>query len=111
GARPFELDFWGKALSWFLEPPPKIRFKAPPEFQPIECGPADRVLSAFLSSQDRLLATIAESHGLPLDLLKITSPFSPRLHYSVCSSFCVTAVHHRRHPWQAERVANYIAEG
>ena len=106
--RPFKLDFWGQALSWFLEPPPKIRFKAPQKFQPVECGPADQVLPAFLLSQDRLLTAIAESNGLPLDRLKITSPFSRRLHYSVWSSFCVTAVHHRRHLWQAERVADHL---
>jgi hypothetical protein len=106
--RHFKLDFCGKSLSWFLEPPPKVRFKAPQKFQPINCGPADRVLHAFLSSQDRLLATIAESTGLPIDRLKITSPFSRRLHYSVWSSFCVTAVHHRRHLWQAERVADSL---
>jgi hypothetical protein len=106
--RPFKLDFWGKALPWFIEPPPKVRFKAPQKFQPVECGPAVHALTAFLSSQDRLLAAIGESHGLPLDLLKITSPFSRRLHYTVWSSFCVTAVHHRRHLWQAERVADQL---
>jgi hypothetical protein len=106
--RPFKLDFWGKMLCWFLDPPPKIRFKALAKFQPVECGPAAVVLPTFLSSQDRLLAAIAESHGLPLDRLKITSPFSRCLHYSVWSSFCVTAVHHRRHLWQAERAADSL---
>ena len=53
---PPELDFWGKMLCWFLEPPPKIRFKALAKFQPVECGTAAVVLPTFLSSQDRLLA-------------------------------------------------------
>lgn len=105
---PFKLDFWGKALSWFLEPPPKLRFPAPPNFQPLDPGPTDRVLAAFLACQDRLLSAVAESDGLAIDRLKIASPFAKQVRYSVWSSFVVNAAHQRRHLWQAERVAEVL---
>ncbi len=105
---PFKKDFWGKALSWLLEPPPKFRSSAPAAFKPVETGPADLVLPKFLACQDRWLAVIAESHGLALDRLKIVSPFDGRVRYSVWSSFCVAAAHHRRHLCQAERAADVL---
>jgi hypothetical protein len=105
---PFKLDFWGRLLSWTLEPPPKFRFPAPPNFQPVEVGAPDQVLASFLNMQDELLAAIAAAKGLAIDRIKITSPFAKRLRYSVWSSFVVTAAHERRHLWQAERVADVL---
>ena len=106
--RPFKLDVWGWALAWFLEPPPKLRSRTPPNFQPIDVGPAVRVLPAFLACQERLLAALADADGLAIDRLKITSPFDGRVRYSVWSSFVVSAAHQRRHLWQAERVADVL---
>ena len=58
GNGPFKMDFWGKILTWALEPPPRIRLRAPAVSRPpAELGPAERILPAFLESQDRLLAT------------------------------------------------------
>jgi len=97
GNGPFKMDFWGKILTWALEPPPRIRLRAPAVSRPpAELGPAERILPAFLESQDRLLATIGDADGLPIDRIKIASPFDGRVRYSVWSSFCVTAAHHRR---------------
>jgi hypothetical protein len=106
---PFTLDLWGRFFVWFLEPPPKLRFPAPRSFQPNR----DRlgevcVLSTFLASQDSVLKVIAEADGLPLDRMAIRSAFDPRLRYSLWSSFCANAAHHRRHLWQAERVADVL---
>jgi hypothetical protein len=103
--RPYRLDFWGWALATFLEPPPKLRFPAPAPLLPVETGPPEQVLSAFLTSQESLLRFLAEAEGLPLDQIKITSPFDRRVRYTVWSSFCVSVAHHRRHLWQAERAA------
>jgi hypothetical protein len=108
GDGPFRMDLWGKMLVWGMEPPPKFRFPAPPNFQPLEVGPPEQVLASFLSHQDQLLAAVAEAKGLALDRMKITSPFARRVRYSVWSSFVLTATHQRRHLWQAELVADVI---
>ncbi len=99
----YHLDLFGKLLKWTLEPPPKFRFRAPSNFHPIDVGRPDQVLPAFLASQDGLLEFIRQADGLPIDKLKVPSPFNSKLRYSVWSSFCVTAAHQRRHLAQAER--------
>jgi hypothetical protein len=105
----YRLDFTGRLLKWVLEPPPKFRFPAPANFQPIEVGVPEEVLPKFLSSQDQVLEYLRQSEGLPLDRMKITSPFSKNVRYSVWSSFVVTAAHQRRHLLQAERAALAIS--
>jgi hypothetical protein len=104
------LDLWGRFFVWFLEPPPKLRFPAPASFQPIATGPPAQVLSSFLASQDAVLKMLEESDGLPLDRMKIASPFDRRVRYSVWASFCANAAHQRRHLWQAERAADAIGK-
>src|SRR5439155_20140789 len=91
GEAPYTLDFWSRTLAWFLEPPPKLRSQAPKRFRPLVVPSSDEVLPAFLASQDEVLKVIAAAKGLPLDQMKITSPFDRRLRYSVWSSFCVNA--------------------
>jgi hypothetical protein len=99
----YRLDFWGRVLVWALEQPPRFRFSTRNPFEPVNVGPIDQVLPAFLERQQRILQVIDGSHGVALDAIKVTSPFEPRLRYSMWASFCVTAAHERRHLWQAER--------
>ena len=108
GDGPYKTDLWGKLLVWTLEPPPKFRMPTTPPFQRIETPPNDRVLPAFLSCQEQLLAAVAAGRGLALDRVKVRSPFQEKMQYSVWSSFRITAAHHRRHVWQAERVGQLI---
>lgn len=102
---PFQRDFWGRMLEWFLEPPPKFRFGAPPRFQPVQIAAPERVLEEFLASQEQLIARVERADGLALDKIKIVSPFDPRgkLKYNVLSCFRIHTAHQRRHLLQAER--------
>ena len=110
GHEPFALDVWGRAFCWFLEPPPKVRFSSPRAFRP-ECPrPPRRALSEFLDSQAGILQAIDQAEGLPLDRVKTTSAFGRWIRYGLWSSFCANAAHHRRHLWQAERVAGALLE-
>jgi len=104
GDGPYRADFWGKLLAWTLEPPPRFRMPTTPAFEQIKTPPPEQVLSVFLTCQDELLAVIASARGLALDRVKIRSPFQEKMQYSVWSSFRISAAHHRRHLWQAERV-------
>jgi DinB superfamily len=108
GAEPFRVDLAGRLLAWGLEPPAKFRIRTSPPFQPIDTGPAEQVLPAFLASQDRILAIIDGAKDLPLDRIKMTSPFNAYVRYSVWSSFVITTAHERRHLWQADRVRQTI---
>jgi len=108
---PYRLDFWGWALVWTLEPPPKFRLRAPSKSQPVEIGSPESVLPGFLDRHRRIIETLHSARGLAVDKIKLVSPFDSRVSYSIWSSFCLTASHERRHLLQAERVARVQAQG
>jgi len=100
---PYRIDFWGRFLSWMLEPPPRVRSKTPAPFVPVDCGHVDSVLDGFLERQERIVAALRRCKGRAIDQVKIASPIDSRIRYSIWSSFVVNAAHQRRHLWQAEQ--------
>jgi DinB superfamily len=107
----YRLDFWGWVLAWTLEPPPRFRFPTQPAFEPVNAGPIDEVLPAFLERQQQILRVLEQSRSVALDGIKVTSPFERRVRYTMWSSLCVTAAHERRHLWQAERALGRAESG
>ena len=108
GNRPYKVDFWGRVLSWVLEPPARIKSKTPKWLEPakeLEIGP---VLQGFLDRQQRIVATLHKCRGRAVDVVKIASTVDARIHYSVWSSFVVTAAHERRHLLQAEQAVSAV---
>jgi hypothetical protein len=100
---PYQLDFWGRFLSWILEPPARVRSKTPAPFVPVNCGEIAEVLNGFLERQERIVAALRRCRGRAVDEVKIASPIDSRIRYSIWSSFVVNAAHQRRHLWQAEQ--------
>jgi len=45
-----------------------------------------------------------EADGLPVDRIRIASPFDARLKYSLYAALTILPRHQHRHLWQAERV-------
>jgi len=107
----YRLDFWGRVLSWVLEPPARFKSKTPKWFEPAEALEIGAVLQGFLDRQQRIIATLYKCRGRAVDAVKIASPVDARIHYSVWSSFIVTAAHERRHLWQAEQAVNEVNAG
>jgi DinB superfamily len=105
---PYRMDFWGRLLEWSLEPPPRFRFPTSKPFQPRSLSEIGPVLQGFLDRQQGIIQNLRKSRGLAVDNIKIASPFSQRVYYSVWSSFVVTAAHERRHLWQAEQAAHSL---
>jgi hypothetical protein len=108
---PYAVDFWGRFLSWILEPPARIRSKTPAPFQPVECGKVDEVLDRFLERQERMIAALRRCRGRAVDQVKMASPVDSRIRYSIWSSFVVNAAHQRRHLWQAEQAIARLRTG
>ena len=102
---PLRLDLWGRFLYWFLEPPPKIRFRTKSAFT-APSSPA--ALDDFLASQQELSRFLGRSEGVAIDRIRIRSAYDSRVRYSVWSSFVTTLAHQRRHLWQAEMTVNRI---
>jgi len=108
----FKMDLLGGFLKWMLEPPPMFlsRIKTTKEFQPLNVEPLNEVLPAFLALQEQLKASVDAVNGLPLDEIKVISPFNRRVKYNLLSFFNILLAHERRHLWQAEKVKEAIVQ-
>lgn len=100
---PYKVDFWGRLLSWILEPPARIRSKTPLHLEPDERCDATEALNGFMDRQERIIATLHRCRGRAIDQVRMASPADPRIRYSIWSSFVIVAAHQRRHLWQAEQ--------
>jgi hypothetical protein len=103
--RPSRSDWLGRLYAWWLEPPVRIRVKAPRPFVPPPRTAAEDALQAFLAEQARVLELVEQSCGLDLAARKVPSPVSRYVRYNVHAAFLVVTAHERRHLWQARRAA------
>lgn len=111
--KPLKMDLLGRFLKWTLEPPPMFfsKMKTTRQFQPLDVEPIGDVLPAFLAWQDELKTRVdAAAAALPIDEIKIASPFDRRFKYNLFSFFHILLAHERRHLWQAERVKQAIVK-
>lgn len=99
----YRRDFFGWLL-WRSQPPPvRIRTKTIARFIPESTAPAPQLVADFDRLQEMQLAWLAEADGLPLNTIKVASPFNAKLHYNLYSCFSILPAHQHRHLWQAER--------
>jgi hypothetical protein len=103
----FRMGISARLLALWLEPPYRLKSRAPAAFVPGLKNP-ESALPDFLDRQQQLLALLSGADGLALDRLRLQSPFVRRMHYNVYGAFCVIAIHQRRHRWQAEQVAKKL---
>jgi hypothetical protein len=102
---PSRPDWIGRLYSWALEPPVRLKVRAPQPFVPPLGTPASDALPAFLAEQASLRTLVEQSVGLDLAGRKVPSPVSRYVRYNVCSAFHILLAHERRHLWQARRAA------
>ncbi|HET9315568.1 MAG TPA: DinB family protein [Vicinamibacteria bacterium] len=98
-------DWLGRLYAWWLEPPARLKFRAPRPFVPPVGMAAVDALRVFLAEQERVLALVHRSAGLDLAARKVPSPVSRYVRYNVYSAFRIVAAHERRHLSQARRAA------
>jgi hypothetical protein len=101
---PPRRDLVGWLLAKWLEPPYRMRGKTTSPFVPARIEPMADVLERFDYLQGELLVRIDRAQGLPLERLRVASPFNAKVKYNLYSAFCLLPVHQRRHLWQAELV-------
>jgi len=76
-----------------------------PAFVPKPGRSRSETMSDFVRLQAELTAVIRSGDGLPLDSVKIVSPFGGRVKYSAYSALVIVARHQHRHIEQAEKAA------
>jgi hypothetical protein len=103
------------ALGWFLSKmfgPLRhlgkfkvMRVKTTPAFVPIRGRSRTEILSEFVRLQTDLISLVRSADGLPIDDVKIVSPFGGRMRYGAYSAMVIVARHQHRHLEQAEEAA------
>jgi len=105
GQGPFRHGWFGNFFIRFLEPPPRMKVKAPGPFQPAPDPMAiDDLRSGFSTTTSEMKLRLQEADGLDLARLRLTSPISSLVRFSLGQSFGVVLTHSRRHLWHADRI-------
>jgi hypothetical protein len=82
-----------------------VPVKTTPKFVPKRGRSRKQIMSDFVRLQAELAALVRSGDGLPLDEVKIVSPFGGRMKYSAYSALVIIARHQHRHIDQAEEAA------
>lgn len=82
-----------------------VPIKTLPKFVPKAGRSRAEVLSDFVRLQGDLISLIQRADGLPIDDVKIVSPFGERMRYNSYSALVIVSRHQHRHLQQAEKAA------
>jgi hypothetical protein len=99
----YRRDLTGWLLWRTISAPGRFKARTIPAFVPSSDRPAEEVIAEFQRLQDEQIALTREADGLPIDRVKMTSPFNARIRYSIFSALSILPRHQHRHLWQAEQ--------
>ena len=108
-AGPYQVDFVGRLILRFTEPPYRLWAPSPAAFVPAGVEPAVSVVAKFEELQRQLIDAVEEANGLALTEIKIAWPVYVRVKYNMFASLKILPAHQRRHLWQAEQTARMPA--
>lgn len=107
-AGPYRHPLGGRLFLRAVEPPVKrVKVKAPKTIAPPPEHLLHVVVPAFMSLQEQMLRRLREADGLDLGRVRMRSPFTKLIRYSLGQSLALVAAHERRHLWQARRVREH----
>jgi hypothetical protein len=101
---PFRYNLLNRLVARSMEPPYRVRTRAPRAFQPPPSRPRHDVMAAFRAYQVQYIDRLRHANGLDLVRAKAASPVVPWLRLPLGTAFAFTTAHERRHLWQARRV-------
>jgi hypothetical protein len=101
----YRRDLMGWMIWRSLKPGGGMKTRTAASFVPSADRSPRELLADFDRLQADLIAVTRQSDGLPLQLVKVPSPFNERARYNLYSALTITAIHELRHLLQAERAA------
>lgn len=97
-------------LIWKLvSPSSRIKTTTVSAFVPDRDGTPECLMRDFERLQEDVISCAREAAGLPIDRVKVVSPFDPRLKYNVYAALTLVPRHQHRHLLQAERAGRVCA--
>ncbi|HSU12877.1 DinB family protein [Longimicrobium sp.] len=107
----FRPSLVGGLMVRWMEPPPRMRFKAPRIWRPAGAGgdAADRTreMADWRALHDAFEETIRAAAGLDLRRIRIVSPASRLVRMNAGDALALILAHERRHLWQMRRVKEH----
>jgi hypothetical protein len=104
GAR-YRRDIMGWLLWRAISSPGRFKAKTTAAFVPTSDRPAETIIAEFDRLQAEQIAVTREADGLPIDRVKMVSPFNANVRYNVFSALSILPRHQHRHLWQAEQAS------
>ncbi|MDB4908881.1 MAG: DinB-like domain protein [Gemmatimonadetes bacterium] len=105
-----KMDVPGRILSALIGPMLRIggwkfgRMPTTPAFVPSGDQPKDAVMSEFDARTAFMVQFLGSAQELPIDRVRISSPFNEKMKYSLWSALLILPRHAQRHIEQAENV-------
>lgn len=93
--------YLGRWFVWILEPPVRVRMKAPKKSKPRIAPTLADAFAGFKISHDGVRAFLRAFADLDLAGVGFKNPFVKGIRFSLATGLNVIAAHERRHLWQA----------
>lgn len=100
----YRPTFVGGWLAKQVNPETGRNFPAPKVFRPSQAPTITDSLQKFLKQQDVFLSFVRDAAGLDYNRIRLRSPVTPLMRYSLADAFVVTVFHGQRHLGQARRM-------
>ena len=109
GNEPFRYGLLGNWFVRLMDAPAKMKFKAPKVYW-LSTGrfTVESSAEAFFSLQNELKHALKESAGLHLAKIRVATPVTRFITFSLGQEFALILAHERRHLWQAQRIKDLI---
>jgi hypothetical protein len=101
---PFQWKAWERWFIYTVEPPFRMKVKAPKVYVPPPDPEIKETLLEFQQIHNDLDYLLRDADGLDLRKLQVISPVSKWIKMSLGARFDLMAAHDRRHLWQARQV-------
>lgn len=96
-------------IGWLLlravAPGKGIKVRTAPSFVPDAAAPAAELLAEFDRLQEEQMELLRQADGLPIDRIKVASPFDRRVKYNAFAALSILPAHQHRHLLQAEQAS------
>ena len=102
---PWLPAFWGKMLIKAVAPESTRKLKAPKIFHPSSSRVDGAIIRRFIDQQNQVIRYMNATEDLDLEMIKITSPVSNLIAYSLMDAYRIIITHEKRHLLQAMRVS------
>jgi hypothetical protein len=102
---PWLPAFWGKMLIKAVAPESKRKLKAPKIFHPSSSNVDGAIIGRFVDQQNQVIRYMKATEDLDLEKIKISSPVTHLITYSLMDAYRIIITHEKRHLLQAMRVS------